>query len=67
MNKLYAGGVATRPVIAGDKTKLTGSEPLVNTIGIVAVAAFAATAEGLSVATSITTWRPTSSVASAGN
>ena len=51
--------LATRP-------SWTGSDPLVNTMGIVAVAAFAAEAEGLSVATSIVTCRRTSSAASAG-
>jgi hypothetical protein len=51
--------LATRP-------SWTGSSPMVNTMGIVVVAALAAKAEGLSVATSITTCRRTSSAASAG-
>src|SRR5262249_41562284 len=51
--------LATRPY-------WTGSDPLVNTMGIVAVAAFAAEAEGLSVATSIATCRRTSSAARTG-
>ena len=45
----------------------TGSKPLANTMGMVVVAAFAATAEVLSVATSIATSRRTSSVARATN
>src|SRR5262249_22990683 len=51
--------LATRPA-------WTGSDPLANTMGIVAVAAFAAKAEGLSVATSIATCRRTSSAARTG-
>ena len=38
--------IAARPVEAGDKTELTGSSPTPKTIGIVAVAAFAASAAG---------------------
>ena len=44
----------------------TGSKPLANTMGIVAVAAFAANAEPWSVTTSIVTCRRTSSVAITG-
>src|SRR5262249_36565931 len=51
--------LATRPY-------WTGSDPLVNTMGIVAVAAFAAEAGGLSGATSIGTFRRTRSGARTG-
>src|SRR5207237_9386119 len=53
----HTGGVATRPLEADNQPDLTGSAPLANTMGIVVVAAFAAKAEGLSVATSIVTGR----------
>jgi hypothetical protein len=45
----------------------TGSPPVLNTIGIVAVAALAARAAVMPLATSTVTGRPTSSAASAGN
>ena len=44
-----------------------GSEPLMKTIGIVAVAAFAACAAGSRAAAIATGWRRTRSAASAGN
>ena len=52
--------LATRP-------SLTGSSPTPKTIGIVAVAALAASAAGVPVATITATWRRTRSAASAGS
>ena len=43
----HARDVAARPVQAGDKAELDRIVPLSNTIGIVVVAALAATAAGL--------------------
>jgi hypothetical protein len=51
--------LATRPTS-------TGSTPVTNTTGIVAVAALAANAGGVVLATSTLTWRRTNSAASVG-
>ena len=50
----HAGDVAARPVEAGDKAKLTGSAAGPKTIGIVVVAALAASAEAVPPAATIT-------------
>ena len=47
VSKDHARDVAARPVKAGDKPSLTGSPPTTKTIGIVAVAALAASAGGV--------------------
>jgi hypothetical protein len=46
------------------RPRLTGSPPVVNTIGIVVVAAFAARAEATPTGTITATWRRTRSAAS---
>ena len=46
----YARDIAARPVKAGDEAELDRSLPVSNTIGIVVVAAFAASAAGVPVA-----------------
>ena len=50
----YAREVAARPVQAGDQTHLTGSSPVKKTIGIVVVAALAASAAGVLPVAAIT-------------
>ena len=52
--KLTAGQVAARPGEAGDKAELTGSSPVTKTIGIVVVAALAASAAAECLASTIT-------------
>ena len=63
----YARDVAARPVEAGDETELDRVAAFSNTIGIVVVAAFAASAAGVPVAAITATWRRTRSAANAGN
>jgi hypothetical protein len=66
-HKVYARHVAARPVEPGNETQLDRVAPLENTIGIVIVAAFAASPNTLPpVAASTATGRPTSSAASHG-
>src|SRR5262249_52507098 len=60
------GGISTRPVEAGDQALLDRVGSTGKHDGKCAVAALAAKADGLSVATSIVTGRRTSSAASAG-
>ena len=59
----HARDVAARPVQAGDKAHSTGSPLVAKTIGIVVVAAFAASAAGVLVAAITATWRRTRSAA----
>ena len=60
--------VTTRPIEAGDKAASTGSLPMLKTIGIVVVAALAASAGGSPPFATITaTWRRTRSAANAGS
>ena len=63
----HARDVAAGVAQAADETELIGSLPISNTIGIVAVAAFAASAAGVLVAAITVTWRCTRSAAIAGS
>jgi hypothetical protein len=66
--KADAGQVAIRPGEARDEASLIGSSPVVNTMGIVVVAALAATAVDVPPVVKITaTRRRTRSAVGAGN
>jgi len=65
--RIDAGRVAARPPKTGDETKLDRSSPTPNTIGIVGVAALAASAAGVLMGVAMTaTRRRTRSAASEG-